>query len=159
MKSPSKKYIIIPKNSLHYPAERVLGNTPRASDSSIRSRNQHGFQSRTPSLSSWKLQTKPWGNDRVLRKMDTRIEMSITQDFDEWLQASDLLPDQNPNSPKTGTAQSRRGPHIIFRSWPKAFFWLIMFSNFPPPQPHHYTFLFFFLLLKKGFFRQQLSRF
>lgn len=96
MKIPSKKYIIIPKNSLRYPAERVLGNTPQASESFVRSRNQHEFQSRTPSLLSWKLQTKPWGNDRVLKKMDTRIEMSITQESDEWLQVSDPLPDQKP---------------------------------------------------------------
>lgn len=96
MKIPSKKYIIIPKNSLHYSADRVLGNTPQASESFSLSRNQHEFQSRTPSLLSWKLQTKLWENDRVFKKMDTKIEMSITQDFDEWLQVSDPLPDQKP---------------------------------------------------------------
>lgn len=44
---PSKKYIIIPKNSLHY-TEWVLGNTPWASKGFVTSTKWYQLQSRTP---------------------------------------------------------------------------------------------------------------
>lgn len=45
---PSKKYMIISKNSLQYTAEMALGNTPWATEGFVSSIKQYQLQSTTP---------------------------------------------------------------------------------------------------------------
>lgn len=126
MKSPSKKYIIIPKNSLCYPAERVLGNTPRASESFVRSRNQQNFSAEPLHYCHGNCKLNREGMTECSRKWTPRLRCPSLKFLMNDYKAVIPCLTKNPESPKIGTAQSRKGLHMIFKSyvghWPKAFF-------------------------------------
>lgn len=135
MKIPSKKYIIIPKNSLHYPADRVLGNTHGPARASARAETSTNFRAEPPHYCHGNCKLNCEGMTECLRKWTPGLRCPSLRILMNDYRSVIPCPTKNPNLLKLAQHSHIKvstGFLELLRTLAQGFFWLIIFPNFPP---------------------------